>query len=69
MNIEDLAHELRSIIDIDADFISIISITANPTAIYAGWLVDDESFLELLPSAINLTYDDYAPPAHKEIGA
>jgi hypothetical protein len=59
---EKLSNDLVNSIDRVSDFVSIIAIPENPSVMYGGWLVDDESFLELLPGAVDMTYEDPSPP-------
>jgi hypothetical protein len=41
----------------DSDFILLFPINDNTEAIYAGWLVDAESFIELIPNPRDATYE------------
>ena len=57
ITLNKLSRELVSLIS-DDEFVAVVAISENPAVMYGGWLVDDESFLELLPGAIDVTYDD-----------
>ncbi|MGI8839330.1 MAG: hypothetical protein ACR2F8_00860 [Caulobacteraceae bacterium] len=68
-SMEELTRDLVNSIDGVSDFVSVIEIPNNTAIMYGGWLVDSESFLTLLPSAIDVTYENPGPPVCTEMGA